>query len=67
MTVRGLEVFLLVSEKTIYRVPKKEIFQVFTSCRVLGVFQKEDIGQLIDGRNLIAQTEDKKKSIEQRR
>ncbi len=60
MTVRDVATFLNVDEKTIYRLAQKGDLPGF---KVLGSwrFQKEDVGQWIQERKLIAQSADKKK------
>ncbi len=60
MTVRDVAAFLNVDEKTIYRLAQKGDLPGF---KVLGSwrFQKEDVGQWIQERKLIAQSADKKK------
>jgi excisionase family DNA binding protein len=60
MTVRDVAAFLNVDEKTIYRLAQKGDLPGF---KVLGSwrFQKEDVGQWIKERKLIAQSADKKK------
>lgn len=59
MTVRDVAAFLNVDEKTIYRLAQKGDLPGF---KVLGSwrFQKEDVGQWIQERKLIAQSADKK-------
>jgi excisionase family DNA binding protein len=60
MTVRDVATLLNVYEKTIYRLAQKgdlPDFKVLRSWR----FQKEDVGQWIQDRKLIAQSTDKKK------
>ena len=60
MTVRDVATLLNVDEKTIYRLAQKGDlpgFKVLRSWR----FQKEDVGQWIQDRKLIAQSTDKKK------
>ena len=59
MTVRDVAAFLNVDEKTIYRLAQKGDLPGF---KVLGSwrFQKEDVGQWIEERKLIAQSADKK-------
>ena len=60
MTVRDVATLLNVDEKTIYRLAQKgdlPDFKVLRSWR----FQKEDVGQWIQDRKLIAQSTDKKK------
>ena len=60
MTVRDVAAFLNVDEKTIYMLAQKGDLPGF---KVLGSwrFQKEDVGQWIEERKLIAQSADKKK------
>jgi len=60
MTVRDVAAFLNVDEKTIYRLAQKGDLPGF---KVLGSwrFQKEDVGQWIEERKLIAQSAEKKK------
>ena len=60
MTVRDVAAFLNVDEKTIYRLAQKGDLPGF---KVLGSwrFQKEDVGQWIEERKLIAHSADKKK------